>query len=61
MHQRRRRLRPMLGRIVGGLRLPIARPRSAEDLIQMLLRECGAGGVTRWQRTISRTCATSSA
>ncbi len=23
--------------------------RSAEDLIQMLLRECDAGGVTRWQ------------
>eukprot|EP01034_Spumella_vulgaris_P016094 gene16094-20562_t len=23
--------------------------RSAEDLIQMLLRECEAGGVTRWQ------------
>jgi predicted flavoprotein YhiN len=23
--------------------------RSAEDLIQMLLAECGAGGVTRWQ------------
>jgi predicted Rossmann fold flavoprotein len=23
--------------------------RSADDFIQMLLRECGAGGVTRWQ------------
>ena len=23
--------------------------RSADDLIQMLLRECDAGGVTRWQ------------
>jgi predicted flavoprotein YhiN len=31
--------------------------RSADDLIQMLLRECEAGGVTRWQPCGSKPCA----